>query len=80
MNQESAGVGLKAPLKFAPIFLGQLAYKSVWLVAVFLPQIIKGTVPIYAWLIALVFASYVVLDIIAIPFSRVLAIDTGLHG
>ena len=69
----SAAVGLRAPLVFAPIFVVQLAYKTVWLALVFLPHLVRGPIPAYAWLIAAVFVSYVVLDLIAIPFSRLRA-------
>jgi hypothetical protein len=67
-----AALGLRAPLRFAPIFLVQLAYKSLWLALVFLPHLVRGAVPLHGWILALVFASYVVLDVLAIPF-RMLA-------
>jgi ABC-type Fe3+-siderophore transport system permease subunit len=65
-----AAVGLRAPLVFAPIFLIQLGYKSLWLVAVFLPEGLRGSLPPYAWVLAGIFASYVALDLVAIPFGR----------
>ena len=65
-----AAVGLRSPVAFAPIFLLQLAYKSLWLALVFLPRLARGSVPAYGWLTAALFLSYVVLDCIAIPFSR----------
>lgn len=65
-----AAVGLRAPLVFAPIFLIQLGYKSLWLVAVFLPHGLRGDLPGYSWMLAAIFASYVVLDLVAIPFRR----------
>ncbi len=68
-----AAIGLRAPMTFAPIFLVQLAYKVLWLALVFFPHLARGPVPLYAWLTALVFVSYVVLDFVAIPFSRLRA-------
>ena len=68
-----AALGLRAPLEFSPILLLQLAYKSVWLVAVLLPRLIAGGVPGYAWLCAGVWASYIAVDLAAIPFTRLLA-------
>jgi hypothetical protein len=68
-----AGLGLRSPIKFAPILLVQLAYKVIWLVAVLLPNLLQGAGPFYAWVVALIFLSYVVLDLIAIPFARILA-------
>lgn len=69
-------LGVRFPLRFIPILILQLIYKSVWLVAVFLPMIISGTPPAYAWLSATVFASYIVGDCIAIPFRRMLMKET----
>ncbi len=68
-----AAIGLRAPLTFAPVFVLQLVYKSIWLAVVFLPHLARGPVPLYAWLTAVVFVSYVVLDFVAIPFSRLRA-------
>jgi hypothetical protein len=65
--------GLRFPLRFIPILMLQLIYKSVWLVAVFLPMLISGTPPAYAWLFAAIFVSYVVGDCIAIPIRQLLA-------
>jgi hypothetical protein len=65
-----AAVGLRSPLAFAPIFLVQLGYKVLWLAGVFLPQALRGTLPLYAWVLAGIFASYIVLDLVAIPFRR----------
>ena len=66
-------LGLRFPLRFVPILILQLIYKSVWLGAVFLPMLISGTPPAYAWLFAAIFASYVVGDCIAIPLRHLLA-------
>jgi len=68
-----AALGLRAPLAFAPVFLVQLAYKSLWIAIVFLPRAIRSSAPGYAWMLAAVFASYIVLDVIAIPFARLFA-------
>ena len=37
--------GLRSPLKYAPVLLMALTYKSVWLLAVILPNMISGTLP-----------------------------------
>lgn len=63
-----AAVGLRRPITFAPVFVLQLAYKALWLGAVFAPRLDAGAAPTYAWVLAGVFASYVVLDVIAIPY------------
>ncbi|MGC8723886.1 MAG: hypothetical protein ACP5VF_08430 [Acidobacteriota bacterium] len=31
---------------------------------------LRGALPLYSWVLAAIFASYVVLDLIAIPFAR----------
>lgn len=69
----SAALGLRAPARFAPVLLLQLVYKSLWLVAVFAPRAVHGDVPPSAWLIAAVFVSYVIFDLIALPFSSLLS-------
>ena len=61
---------LRSPLRFAPMLLVQLGYKTVWFVGVLLAQALRGPLPFYAWLLAAVFASYIVLDLVAIPFRR----------
>jgi len=62
-------VGLREPARFAPVFLLQLVYKSLWLLVVVAPRVVHGGVPGPAWLTAAVFASYIVLDVIALPFA-----------
>lgn len=69
-------LGLRAPLKFAPVFLFQLFYKSVWFIAVALPLLLAGRFPGYALPIVLIFASYIIGDLIAIPFHYIFAKDS----
>ena len=66
-------LGLRSPLKFVPILLLQLCYKVVWFVGVVLPLLLAGKFPIYGLLYVVIFATYVVGDLIAIPFSYVFA-------
>jgi len=65
--------GLRDPLKFVPVLLLQLCYKLVWFVGAVAPLLATGRVPGYAVLTAVIFATYVVGDLIAIPFSYVFA-------
>ena len=69
----AAILGLRFPLRCVPVLMLQLIYKSVWLVAVFLPTLISGTPAAYAWVLAAISLSYVVGDCIAIPFRQLLA-------
>ncbi|MCG7848818.1 MAG: hypothetical protein MIO93_06515 [ANME-2 cluster archaeon] len=65
--------GLRSPLKFVPVLLLQLCYKSIWFIGVILPLLISAQFPSYAIIIAIIFATYIIGDIIAIPFSYVFA-------
>jgi hypothetical protein len=66
-----AVLGFFSPVKFAPVLLLQLCYKSIWFIAVLLPLFIAGSVPGYGWIFAGIFATYVIGDLIAIPFPIV---------
>jgi hypothetical protein len=64
-------MGLKSPLKFAPLLLLQLCYKTIWLVCVVLPLFFSGLFPLYAIILFVIFVTYIIGDLIAIPFSHV---------
>ena len=66
-------LGLLSPLKFSPILLLQLCYKVVWFIGVILPILFAGKFPNYALIYVVVFATYAIGDLIAIPFSYVFA-------
>ena len=66
-------LGLRSPLKFTPVLLLQLTYKSVWLVGVLIPLLFMGQYSTYTFLITVAFVSYIIGDLIAIPFSYVFA-------
>ncbi len=66
-------LGLRSPLKFVPVLLLQLGYKVVWFIGVILPLLAVGKFPIYAILHVVIFATYIIGDLIAIPFSYVFA-------
>jgi len=66
-------LGLRAPLKYVPILLLQLSYKVVWFVGVILPLVVAGRLPTYAIPITILFATFVIGDLVAIPFSYVFA-------
>jgi len=66
-------LGLRSPLKFVPVLLLQLLYKSVWFIGVIVPLLILGQFPSYAIITAVIFATYIIGDLIAIPFSYVFA-------
>ena len=64
-------LGLRAPLKFAPVLLLQLSYKVIWFIGVIIPILVAGKFPTYAILHVVIFATYIIGDLIAIPFSYV---------
>ncbi|MFO7667730.1 MAG: hypothetical protein R6V76_14000 [Desulfobacterales bacterium] len=69
-------LGLRSPLKFAPVLLLQLSYKVVWFIGVVLPLLVVGKFPMYGILHVVIFATYIIGDFIAIPFSYVFARGT----
>jgi hypothetical protein len=66
-------LGLRAPLKFSPVLLLSLAYKVIWFIAIFIPLIVAGQLPSYAIMTGVIFATYIVGDLIATPFGYLLA-------
>lgn len=65
----AAILALRSPLKFVPLLLLQLIYKPIWLIAVALPLFLKGQFPFYVVFISVVFLTFIIGDLIAIPFS-----------
>ena len=65
--------GLRSPLKFTPVLFLQLCYKSVWFIGVILPRLVTGQFSAYAISITIIFASYIIGDLIAVPFSYIFA-------
>lgn len=59
---------LRWPLKFLPLLLLQLVYKPVWLAVVAIPLFLKGQFPLYVVFISAIFLTYIIGDLIAIPF------------
>ena len=63
--------GLRSPLKFSPILLLQLFYKSIWFIGIAIPLISSGKFPLSAIVILVIFATYVIGDLVSIPFSYI---------
>jgi hypothetical protein len=66
-------LGLRSPLKFVPILLVELLYKPIWLVACALPLFLRGEFPFYVVFISFVFITFIIGDLIAIPFPYLLS-------
>jgi hypothetical protein len=70
-------LGLRSPLKFVPILLLQFCYKVIWFVGVVLPLLVSGRFPNYAIPMAVLFTTFIVGDLMAIPFPYVFAKQPG---
>jgi hypothetical protein len=70
-------LGLKSPLKFVPVLLMQLCYKSVWFIGVVFPLLVSAQFPAYGILHVIVMASYIIGDLIAIPFDYIFSKSEG---
>ncbi len=68
-------MGISRPMKFVPVLMLQMVYKIIWIAAVVIPNAIMGELPLYAILYAIVFLTYIIGDIIAIPFGELLKKD-----
>jgi len=66
-------LGLKSPLKYLPVLCMQLLYKSIWIVCVIIPIAVTGQLPHYAGLIIFIMVSYIIGDLVAIPFHYMFA-------
>jgi len=64
-------LGLRSPLKFVPILLAEITYKTIWFIGVILPLILKGQFPQYALMNTIIFATFIIGNAIAIPFKYI---------
>jgi hypothetical protein len=69
--------GLRSPLKFVPLLLFQLFYKSIWFVTVLVPFLLTNELQMYVVVFIVVFVSYIIGDLIAIPFSYIFARESN---
>lgn len=63
-------LGLRYPLRLAPVLGLQLLYKTLFLVGGVLPMALAGTVPGYATPVIVIFVLFAVGDGIAVPFRH----------
>ena len=70
-------LGLRSPLKFVPVLLMQLCYKLVWIMGVFVPLLVTSRLPSYAIPMVILFVTFIIGDLIAIPFRYVFAESPG---
>ena len=67
--------GLKSPLKFVPVLFLQFLYKTIWLIGVILPLLLKGQLQLYGILITVIFLTYIIADLFSIPFGYLFSSD-----
>ncbi len=63
--------GLRSPLKFVPLLLFQLFYKTIWFAAVLVPFLLANELQMYIIVFIVIFAFYIIGDLIAIPFPYI---------
>jgi len=61
-------LGVRAPLKYCSLLLVELVYKLIWLCGVVVPLALRGEFPASSIVQVLVFATFVLGDLVAIPF------------
>ena len=66
-------LGLRSPLKFVPLLLFELCYKTIWFLGVLIPFLLVNELQTYVVIFIVIFASYIIGDLIAIPFSYLFA-------
>jgi hypothetical protein len=70
-----AVLGVRAPLKYCPVLLVELAYKLIWLCGVVVPLALRGEFPASSIVQVVIFGTFVVGDLMAIPFRYVFDSD-----
>jgi hypothetical protein len=70
-------LGVRAPLKYCPVLLVELAYKLIWLCGVVIPLAARGQFPASSLVQVVIFGTFVVGDLVAIPFRYMFAGDIG---
>lgn len=71
-------LGIRAPLKYCPILLVELVYKLLWLCGVVVPVALRGEFPNSCMVQVAIFCTFIVGDMIAIPFRYMFSRDTGI--
>ncbi len=73
-------LGLRAPLKYCPILLFELLYKLAWLCGVVLPLALRGQFPVAAAVQVVIFATFIIGNLVAVPFRYVFGRDVAPSG
>ncbi len=62
-------LGLRSPLKFAASLLLQAIGKIIWVIAIFLPALYSGSVPLWGYEITILFVFWIIGDLIVAPWK-----------
>ena len=63
-------IGLRFPVKFAPVLLMQATGKIIWFLAIIIPQLATGPLPTFAVLLSAIFIPIIIGDLIAVPWKH----------
>ena len=66
-------IGMRFPVKFAPVLLMQATGKIVWFLAVIIPQLATGPLPTFAIMLSATFIPLIIGDLIAVPWKYLFA-------
>jgi hypothetical protein len=66
-------IGLRYPVKFAPVLLMQATGKIVWFLAIIIPQLATGSLPAFAVMLSATFIPLIIGDLIAVPWKYLFA-------
>ena len=64
-------LGLFNPHKYIPVLLFQMLYKLIWILAVFIPNVITRGAEFYTIFTMIIFLTFIIGDILVIPFKDV---------
>jgi hypothetical protein len=62
-------IGLRYPVKFAPVLLMQATGKIIWFLAIIIPQLATGPLPTFALMLSATFIPLIIGDLIAVPWK-----------
>ena len=66
-------IGMRFPVKFAPVLLMQATGKIIWFLAVIIPQLATGPLPTFAVMLSATFIPLIIGDLIAVPWKHLFA-------
>lgn len=65
--------GLRSPLKFAPVLVVEMTYKTVWILAVIIPTAIAGPLASFGLTSAVLYLIPIIGNLIVVPWRLVFA-------